>query len=405
MKAVIVEIHNRYAAVLSDDGCIVKVRNKNYEIGQVIQISQSQLHRNKKIAACAASVAATLVLGTGTWAYASPYSYVSVDINPSIEFTVNRFDRVLKVQTYNDDGAEILKKVNLADLKNEKINDALSYTVRQITDEGYFEDNVEVGLVIATSAKKEEKAEKLAKELLETVDTELEDSGKEVQVEAYSVGYERVQKAKELGVTPGKLNLVEKLQESSDDPESINMEEWLNKPVKEIMKATRDNKKFVSKDADSSTGVDEKSKNTKPSKNGKNESWKQEKNEQKALEKAEKERRKTLERLEKWERKALEKAEREKQKAANIFEVFNRKLEQAKQKASEKEIKAAQKATEKSWDAANKAKEKEEKLKNKDKKKENKSAKNNNKRNKYNKKKNNEKSYKKQYKKNKKSKK
>ena len=377
MKAVVVEIENRYAAVLSDDGCIVKVKNNNYEIGQVIQMSNSNIHIRKKLVAIAASAAAMVILGTGTWAYASPYSYVSLDINPSIEFTVNRFDRVLNVKAINDDGEEILKKVNLADLKNETIKEALTITVKQISEEGYFEGNIEAGLVIATSAKKEKKAEELAKELQETVDTELVDTEKDIEVEVFSVGYERVQKAKELGVTPGKLNLIEKLQASAANPETIDIEEWLSKPVKEILKATKANRKSVGVATGSaiSLDMDEKAEDTATlSKKEQKEAIKQERKGQKTLEKAEKEERKALERLEKEERKAAEKAEKEAQKAAKKAEVANRKLEQAKKQASEKELEAAEIAAKKAREAANQAKEKEEKLKNKDKHKEDKSA-------------------------------
>lgn len=62
-------------------------------------------------------------------------------------------------------------------------------------------------------------------------------------MEAVSVGLDRVQQARTLGTTPGKLNLVQKLQASSQAPDDINLEEWLNKPVKEIMKAIKQNKK------------------------------------------------------------------------------------------------------------------------------------------------------------------
>lgn len=51
-----------------------------------------------------------------------------------------------------------------------------------------------------------------------------------------------VAEARELGVTPGKLNLVEKLQASATDIEDINVEEWLTKSVKEIMKETKANR-------------------------------------------------------------------------------------------------------------------------------------------------------------------
>jgi hypothetical protein len=250
MKAVVVEIENRYAAVLSDDGCIQKVKNNNYTPGQVIQINDDKIHRSKKFIAFAASAAALAVLGTGTWAYASPYSYVSLDVNPSIEFIVNRFDRVLEATAMNEDGEEILKEVYLSDLKNKTIHSALTTAVEQISQAGYFDNDAEAELVITTSAKNDKKAEDLAQELHETVDTGLAEKGQEIEVESYSVGFDQVEKAKELGATPGKLNLVENLQASAADPETINVEEWLNKPVKEIMKATRENKKATA-DADS----------------------------------------------------------------------------------------------------------------------------------------------------------
>jgi hypothetical protein len=56
-----------------------------------------------------------------------------------------------------------------------------------------------------------------------------------------AVGLERVEEAKELGITPGKLNLIEKLIESSEDPESVTKEDWLDKSVKEIMEQTKEN--------------------------------------------------------------------------------------------------------------------------------------------------------------------
>lgn len=68
----------------------------------------------------------------------------------------------------------------------------------------------------------------------------------EIAVEAISVGLERVDQAKNLGVTPGKLNLVEKLQEAAQDTKVIEIEEWLNRPVKDIMKATKEYNKAKS---------------------------------------------------------------------------------------------------------------------------------------------------------------
>ncbi|NLT48775.1 MAG: hypothetical protein GXX92_10240, partial [Clostridiales bacterium] len=73
----------------------------------------------------------------------------------------------------------------------------------------------------------------------------IDEEGKTAVVESEAVGLERVKEAEQLGVTPGKLNLVEKLVKSSPVPEEIIIEEWLDKPVKEINKLIKENKKAL----------------------------------------------------------------------------------------------------------------------------------------------------------------
>jgi hypothetical protein len=241
MKAIVVELKNDFAAVLSDDGCITTVKNKNYEVGQTIQLSKAgahlyfQLHR--KICVFAASaVAATVILATGTWAYASPYTYVSLDINPSIEYTVNRFDRVLKIKAMNDDGEELLHGT---DFVNKSISTAFSATIEQLTEAGYLNDKADNGIVIATSSENKDKAEELAADLQEIAEKHINEDGNSTEVEAFSVDSTLMDEAKELGVTPGKLNLIEKLKDAAASSDSVNMEEWFEKSVNEIKKATK----------------------------------------------------------------------------------------------------------------------------------------------------------------------
>lgn len=248
MKSVVVEIKAGYAAVLSEDGCISKVKDKNYIIGQVIEMKSSNLKNINKLVMCSALTAMIAIVGVITlWAYKTPYSYVSLDVNPSIEYSLNRFDKVISVTAVNDDGQEILNELELNKLENQKIEDAVAETVNQISEDGYFDNSIDNdidgGIIIATSGEDQEKSDELAEKLQESLETEIEEIGEDITLETISVGFERVQKAKELGVTPGKLNLVEKLQNSSSNPESIILEEWLNKPVKEIMSAIKENKK------------------------------------------------------------------------------------------------------------------------------------------------------------------
>ena len=40
----------------------------------------------------------------GHWLYFTPTARISIDVNPSIELEINRFDKVVSVDAYNDDG-------------------------------------------------------------------------------------------------------------------------------------------------------------------------------------------------------------------------------------------------------------------------------------------------------------
>lgn len=287
MKSVVVEIKGKFAAVLSDDGSIKKVKNRNYVIGQEIWpvqreevMKMKKLHITKKLAVCAASAAIMLFSsGVGVWAYTTPYSYVSLDVNPSIEYTLNRFERVIKVEAVNDDGQTILNEVDISDLNNKSIEDAILATVQQISEEGYFTGSnpepvkataseatetgetetatataseavdsstdaesvtsIDGGIVITVSSGNLKLSDKFVSEIREAVEGFVDET---VEIQVTSVGLERVQEARALGVTPGKLNLVEKLKESASDPDSIAIEEWINKPVKDIMKEIKKNR-------------------------------------------------------------------------------------------------------------------------------------------------------------------
>ena len=61
-------------------------------------------------AACAACLLLTVV---SLWLYLTPAAYISVDVNPSVELTVNRFDRVISLKGLNDDGAALAEDLNV----------------------------------------------------------------------------------------------------------------------------------------------------------------------------------------------------------------------------------------------------------------------------------------------------
>lgn len=61
-------------------------------------------------AACACLL---LVLLGGRWLYFTPTAAISIDINPSLELSVNRFDRVIAVTGFNEDGQALSSALNV----------------------------------------------------------------------------------------------------------------------------------------------------------------------------------------------------------------------------------------------------------------------------------------------------
>lgn len=260
MKAVIVEIRGETAAALGRDGSVFKVKNHAYAVGQTIDVRRGGFSRQLAVLAAAAA-AVFLIVGAGIHTYLSPYSLVSLDVNPSLQYTLNRLGLVLSVEAVNGDGDELLQEVGT--LNNRSIEDAISITVKQIAEDGYFDGDEPGGMVIAASSHDEQEAARLAENAKETAIRATQESEKEVVVAAMTVDEGKVQAAKELGVSPGKLTLVEQLKEKASDPETIDVKEWLEKPVKDIMRETAshmpDNSSASSSgesSADSSGGLD-----------------------------------------------------------------------------------------------------------------------------------------------------
>jgi hypothetical protein len=208
MKAVVLEIKDGYAALLQEDGTIVRMKNRNYKTGDVINMRKSGMLRNKGFSVFVAAAAMFIMLaGSGAWVYGNTAYYVSLDVNPSVMMEVNLLDRVIGMEAMNED-AEIL--LSSLDLKNKNIEDAIAEIVARLADAGYL-DTEGGNVVVSTLAKNSEKAERLAGELKEAVEEEIVDNGVKAEVASGVLGYEMVQTAKELGITPGKLNIITNL--------------------------------------------------------------------------------------------------------------------------------------------------------------------------------------------------
>lgn len=62
----------------------------------------------------AAAICAIFLMAVGVFRFLSaPVSYVSIDVNPSLELSLNRMDRIVSAAAYNNDGAKLLQEIPL----------------------------------------------------------------------------------------------------------------------------------------------------------------------------------------------------------------------------------------------------------------------------------------------------
>lgn len=148
MKAIVMETKNGSSVVLREDGIFEKV-NQTYEVGQTIEWNASFSARQKpkystlyRYAGAAACFAAVVTAGLGTtYQTAFACSYVSVDVNPSIEFTLNRMNRVLSVTGLNDDAQTIVEELNELGIRFDTLETALDKTQTVLQEQHYLTDS------------------------------------------------------------------------------------------------------------------------------------------------------------------------------------------------------------------------------------------------------------------------
>lgn len=85
------------------------------------------------LAACLALV----IFGIGGVAWAAqPYAFVTIDVNPSLELGINRFDRVASATAFNADGEQILSEANVEGMSYEDALAALGSELQPYLSEG-----------------------------------------------------------------------------------------------------------------------------------------------------------------------------------------------------------------------------------------------------------------------------
>ncbi len=175
------------------------------------------MHEHKKSAAARwAGIAAAFVLilggafGFGTYRLNHAVdATVSLDVNPSIELTANRSDRVLHVTANNADGQTILGNM---DLSGSDLDVAINALIGSMVRNGYINELANSVLVSVDAADPARSAE-LQTRLTEEINTLLqtEDFSGSVLSQTIAQDHALQSTADEYGITLGKAQLIQEI--------------------------------------------------------------------------------------------------------------------------------------------------------------------------------------------------
>jgi hypothetical protein len=163
--------------------------------------------------------------------------YVSVDINPSIEFIVDEEDIVLSFELLNEDAEIIAADIDFVGMN---VEDAMALFIEKATEAGYIDVTSDENAVLITVLGEEEddNVGELKNRL--KIRAEKHFAKRNIMASVFTEDFtaaDLIAEANELGVSPGKLKMI-KAAQSVD--ETLLTEDAIDMSVKDIMAIIRE---------------------------------------------------------------------------------------------------------------------------------------------------------------------
>jgi len=227
--------------IMTKDGQFIEIKNyKNTaEIGQEINYNSNKvLQFNKEAFRKALAIAAVFIMiltgGYGVYGYYAPFGYVDVDINPSVELSYNLYDRVISIKGLNEDGNNIITKID--DYINKPVKEIVVKVIETAIEKEYIK-NEEENTILLTITESGSKIDD--EDIFQTIDNQMKEQNIKTEVLLIKSDEELYEIAKENNLSPGKQMIINKAVDSNDN---ISDEDIKDKSVKEIIEIINENK-------------------------------------------------------------------------------------------------------------------------------------------------------------------
>ena len=230
-KGVLLELEGGSAVVLTPQGEFKRVRvpSGTCEIGDEISYAeprQAPVWMRWGMAAAAAAVMLVAApFGYQAWSLAQPVAVVTVDINPSLELTLNKRDEVLKAHALNADGAALLKGL---DVKRQAVDEVVAVvTAKAVEMQKLSVADASSTVVVAVAPAKQdlpkEQADRIRDKARDAATTEVRQQAKAQSVEPKTsvVGLEATAEerkaAEQKGLSIGRWLIIEEIVQAQPD--------------------------------------------------------------------------------------------------------------------------------------------------------------------------------------------
>ena len=151
MEYLVMECGLSYAVVMDQDGRILKVPNLGYSVGRSLKDVVLLPERpakpmlRKRLARWGTMAACLCLVLLGSWIWQSPIGTVRMQINPDVQMSVNRFDRVVALEGLNEDGVSLIDGYHAYGKGMETVSDELADRAMEL---GYLADGGQITLTV-----------------------------------------------------------------------------------------------------------------------------------------------------------------------------------------------------------------------------------------------------------------
>lgn len=241
------ELENKISSVICDivpEDSFSKI-SKKIAAGDIPEKNNREMksaNRFKRILfpVAAACIFVVVAVVFGFTYYGNNYaveSVIDIDVNPSIEISINKKDKVLDVVAMNEDGKAILDGM---DLKKSDVKVAVNALIGSMVQKGYVV-NEESGILVTVQNDDLKKAERIRSEIVTNIDKSLDKHNIKATILNQTVTDSADAKkfAEENSISVGKATFIKKLVEKDS---SLVAEDLADMSIKDIVKEIKTKK-------------------------------------------------------------------------------------------------------------------------------------------------------------------